>query len=148
MPDRVRDACEQNFAAHSGDCSGFARAVAQQLGITLTGLANDIVDTIRAGAPWTVLANGIAAAQAAANGKFVIGGLRGDEQANPDPHGHVVVVVATLPGQTLAHGKYPFAYWGKLGGTGAQDQTINWAWNEQDRDNVTYAAQDIPTAQG
>src|ERR1700693_1601342 len=41
------------------------------------------------------------------------------------PHGHVVVVVA---GQPLAHGKYPFAYWGRLGGGGAKDKTVNWAW--------------------
>jgi hypothetical protein len=146
MPDRVKDACEACFAAHSGDCSGFARAVAQQLGIVLNGLANTIVDTIRAGAPWTALADGIAAAQAAADGRFVIGGLRGDEQANTDAHGHVVVVVATAPGQVLAHGKYPFAYWGRLGGIGDKDQTVNWAWNSDDRDNVTYAAHDIPAA--
>ena len=144
MPDPVRDACEANFAAHSDDCSGFARAVGAQLGVTLNGLANDIVDTIRGGAPWTPLADGVAAAAAAAAGQLVVGGLRGNEQANPDPHGHVVVVVATLPGQALAHGKYPYAYWGKLGGTGAEDQTINWAWNTQDRDNVTYAACNLP----
>jgi hypothetical protein len=143
MPDPVKDACEANFAAHSGDCSGFARAVAAQIGITLTGLANDIVDTIRAGGPWSRLADGVAAAQAAANGKFVIGGA---EQANPDPHGHVVVVVATAPGQSLAHGKYPFAYWGRLGGVGDEDKTVNWAWNAEDRDKVTYAAHDIPAA--
>jgi len=143
MPDPIKDACEANFVAHSGDCSGFARAVAGQLGVALNGLANDIVDTIRAGAPWTALADGIAAAQAAADGKLVIGGLRGDQQANPDPHGHVVVVVATAPGQSLAHGKYPFAYWGRLGGVGEKDQTVNWAWKAQDLDNVTYAAHDI-----
>jgi hypothetical protein len=143
MPDRVKDACEANFDAHSGDCSGFAKAVAGQLKVTLTGLANDIVDTIRGGAPWTPLADGVAAAAAAAAGQLVIGGLKGSQQAHPDPHGHVVVVVATLPGQQLAHGKYPYAYWGKLGGVGDKDQTVNWAWNEQDRDNVTYAARDL-----
>jgi hypothetical protein len=124
MVDRVKDACEACFDAHSDDCSGFARAVARQLGVTLTRLADDIVDTISAGAPWAPLADGVAAAQAASDGRFVIGGLRGDEQANPDPHGHVVVVVA---GEPLAHGKYPFAYWGKLGGVGEKDQTVNWA---------------------
>ena len=145
MPDPVKDACEACFDAHSGDCSGFARAVAQQLGVTLTGLANDIVDTIRGGAPWTVLADGIAASQQATAGKLIIGGLKGSEQANPDPHGHVVVVVA---GQPLAHGLYPFAYWGKLGGVGDKDQTVNWAWNVNDRDKVTYAAHDIVPAPG
>ena len=143
MPDAVKDACEANFDAHSGDCSGFARAVAAQLGVTLTGLANDIVDTIRGGGEWNELADGVAASQQAAAGKLVIGGLRGDEQANPDPHGHVVVVVAGAP---LAHGKYPFAYWGRLGGVGKKDETVNWAWNEDDRDNVTYASHDIPAA--
>jgi hypothetical protein len=143
MPDPVRDACEANFAAHSGDCSGFARAVATQLGVTLTGLANDIVDTLRGGGAWTALADGIAASQQAAAGKLVVGGLKGSEQASPDPHGHVVVVVQLTEGQQLAHGKYPYAYWAKLGGVGDKDQTVNWAWNEQDRDNVTYAAHDL-----
>ena len=143
MPDRVQDACEACFAAHADDCSGFARAVAQQLGVPLNGLANDIVDTISNSPQWTVLDDGVAAAQQAAAGKLVIGGLRGDEQANPDPHGHVVVVVATPPGQQLARGEYPFAYWGRLGGGGKENETINWAWTEADRDNVTYAAHDI-----
>ncbi|HZK90768.1 MAG TPA: hypothetical protein VFC56_11520 [Stellaceae bacterium] len=143
MPDPVKDACEANFDAHSGDCSGFAKAVAGELGVTLTGLANNIVDTIRNDPQWTRLADGIVAGQQAAAGKLVIGGLKGSEQANPDPHGHVVVVVAGTP---LAHGKYPFAYWGRLGSVGSKDQTVNWAWNTQDRDKVTYAAHDIPPA--
>jgi hypothetical protein len=140
MPDFVKDACEANFAAHADDCSGFARAVASQLGVTLIGLANEIVDTIRSGGEWRLLTDGIAAEQSAAAGKLVLGGLRGDEQANPDPHGHVVVVVA---GQPLAQGKYPFAYWGRLGGGGKENGTVNWAWRTEDRDNVTYAAHDI-----
>lgn len=140
MPNRVTDACEACFAAHANDCSGFARAVANQLRVTLSGLANEIVDTLGDSADWTVLADGVAAAQSAAAGKLVIGGLRGDEQANPDPHGHVVVVVAG----PLAHGKYPSAYWGRLGGGGMKDQTVNWAWRQEDRDNVTYAAHEIP----
>jgi hypothetical protein len=144
VPDRVKDACAACFAANANDCSGFARAVAAQLGITLAGLADDIVETIRTSPQWTPVANGVAAAQAADAGQFVIGGLKGSEQANPDPHGHVVVVVA---GQPLAHGKYPFAYWGRLGGGGAQDQTVNWAWTQADRDNVSYAARDIAGSQ-
>jgi hypothetical protein len=56
----------------------------------------------------------------------------------------VVVVVATPAGQQLAHGKYPFAYWGRLGGGGMRNQTVNWAWRAEDRDNVTYATHEIP----
>jgi len=40
----------------------------------------------------------------------------------------------------LNRGKYPSAYWGRLGGVGAKDQTINWAWSAADRDKVIYAA--------
>jgi hypothetical protein len=140
MPDRVKDACEACFAAHANDCSGFVRAVGDRLGVAITGLANDIVDTIRNSPDWTVLDDGVAAAAQAAAGRLVIGGLRGDEQAHPDAHGHVVVVVA---GQPLARRKYPFAYWGRLGGGGIRNQTVNWAWRAEDRDNVTYAAHAI-----
>jgi hypothetical protein len=140
MPDRVKDACEACFAAHTNDRSGFAKAVASRLAVTLQGLANDIVDAIRSEAEWTLLADGIEAAREAAAGKLVIGGLRGNEQTHPDAHGHVVIVVAAAAGQQLSHGRYLFAYWGRLGGGGMRDQTINWAWRAEDRDNVTYAA--------
>jgi len=50
------------------------------------------------------------------------------------------VIVAGTP---LAHGKYPFAYWGRLGGGGKQDETVNFAWRAEDRDKVSYAAHDI-----
>jgi len=40
----------------------------------------------------------------------------------------------------LAHEKYPTAYWGRLGAVGSKAQTINFAWNSQDRDKVIYAA--------
>src|SRR6202034_2574503 len=98
----IIDACEAEWDAHQSDCSGFAKAVAARLGVTLTGMANDIVGEI---------------AQA------------------PDPaHGHVVVVVQG----PLAHGLYPTAYWGQLGGVGKKDMTLNWAWTAGDRDNVVY----------
>lgn len=133
--DPVHQACEQCFDAHQDDCSGFARAVGAALNVQIEGLANDIVDTLKKGTPWTPLANGAAAAAAAQEGKLVIGGLRGDAQSEPCAHGHVVVVVSG----PLAHGLYPSAYWGRLGGGGARNQTVNWAWTEQDRDHVTYA---------
>lgn len=136
MPDRVRNACEANFDAHSGDCSGFVRTVAAALGVELQGQANDIVNAICSGGDWTALADGPSAAQAAGTGKLVIAGLKGAEQANPDLNGHTVVVVVG----TLARDKYPSAYWGKLHGIGKKDKTLNWAWTEQDRDRISYAA--------
>ena len=141
MEDRVKEACEACFEAHASDCSGFARAVSDHLGVQLHGLANDIVDTLRGGNGWTPLRNGAAAADSAAAGKLVIGGLKGSEQTHRDPHGHVVVVVTGPLDPT--HDAYPKAYWGKLGGRGAEDQWTNWAWNEGDRDRVSYAERNI-----
>ena len=139
MPDRVRDACEACIAAHSGDCSGFARAVADELGVALQGLADRIVETLRSGEGWTPVPNGIAAVERAKAGQLVIAGLKGSEQARPDAHGHIVVVVDG----PLAHGAYPSAYWGKLGSVGEKDRTINWAWTADDRDRISYAEHDI-----
>jgi hypothetical protein len=142
-PDRVTAACKSHYAAHKGDCSGFVRAVAADLGVTtLHGLADDIVGTIRAGGAWTRLPNGVVAASSAAAGKLVIAGLKGAEQAHPDPHGHVVVVVIG----PLAHDAYPTAWWGSLGGVPGAGETLNYAWTTADRDRITYAACDIPDA--
>lgn len=124
----VVSACEANWEAHKSDCSGFAKAVAHALGMTLTGMANDIVDQIQS-SPWTLAMDGVDAKQKAEAGMFVIGGLK------ETGHGHVVVVT---PGP-LAHEKYPTAYWGRLGSVGAKNTTINWAWDQQDRDKVVYA---------
>ena len=136
----IIDACEAEWDAHKGDCGGFARAVAARLGVTLTGMANDIVGEIQQ-APWSPVADGPTAAQAAAQGRLVVAGLNGANQQVPDPaHGHVVVVVQG----PLAHGLYPTAYWGQLGGVGRKDAGLNWAWRAGDRDNIVYGAIDTP----
>jgi len=130
-------ACEAEWEAHKADCSGFVVAVGARLSAVIQGDANTIAQSLSAGGVWQKLADGVAAAAAAQAGKFVVGGLAGAQQAVPDAHGHVVVVV---DGQPLNRNKYPFAYWGRLGGVGAKDQTINWAWSAADRDKVIYAA--------
>jgi hypothetical protein len=140
MPDPVRAACEANFDANKGDCSGFVRAVGHALNIVIQGQADDIVGQLRAGGPWRPLADGVAAAASAGAGKFVVAGLLGSEQAEHSNHGHVVVVVAG----PLAQARYPSAYWGSLGGTPGRFETINWAWTAHDRDRVSYAEQDLP----
>jgi hypothetical protein len=139
MVDRVTAACVRAFPAHSGDCSGFVQAVGVDVGVSITGMANEIVDTLRAGGAWVMLADGPAALASAKAGKLVVAGLRGNEQAAPNPHGHVVVVVDG----PLARNLYPSAYWGQLGGSGAEFKIISWAWTEQDCDRVTYAAHDL-----
>jgi hypothetical protein len=139
MSDRVREACEECFEANQGDCSGFARAVAEKLDVALQGSADKIVEAIRSGGAWSPLADGVAAALSAKAGKFVIAGLKGSEQTHPDPHGHVVVVVDG----PLARHAYPSAYWGSLHGQPGKDQTLNFAWIEADRDRISYAAHDL-----
>jgi hypothetical protein len=129
-------ACQAEYDQHIADCSGFAKAVANALGIALDGMANDIVDHIQT-PPWTVLADGISAKQQADAGFFVIGGLK------DNPHGHVVVVVEGPI--DAAHQKYPTAYWGSLAGKPGKNQTVNWAWNSADRDHVTYAFVPLPS---
>lgn len=139
MPVTAEDilaACEAEWEAHKADCSGFVKAVAARLQIPLHGLANDIVATISQ-PPWLRLADGVQAEKAAAGGRFVVAGMRGSDQAAPAEHGHVVVVVK---GEPLAHDRYPFAYWGRLGSVGRKNETLNFAWNPQDRDRIVYAA--------
>ncbi len=133
-------ACRLEWPAHSGDCSGFARAVAARLDVPLAGLANEIVDHIRV--QWRQLPDGAAAKAAAETGELVIAGLRGDEQSAPAAHGHVVVVVRGA--LDAANNRYPHAFWGRLNGTGEQDKTLNFAWNRKDRDRITYAAAPRP----
>jgi hypothetical protein len=128
-------ACEAEWDAHKSDCSGFAKAVAMRFGITLSGQANDIVGAIAA-TPWTLLKDGVAAAASAGAGRFVLAALKGADQVVPDAHGHVAVVVQGA----LAHGLYPTGYWGRLGGVGCKNQTLNWAWRAGDRDKLVYAA--------
>jgi hypothetical protein len=123
----VATTCESHWAAHASDCSGFVKAVAAEVGVTLTGQANDIVDAIQA-FPWKTATGGLDAATKAEMGYLVVGGLKAQ------PNGHVVVVV---PG-TVKDGKYPTAYWGSLGGIGKKNMTINWSWADGDRDRVIY----------
>jgi hypothetical protein len=131
---KIMDVCEDEWPANKSDCSGFVKDVAASLGVSLSGQANDIVNQI-AGPGWTKLTDGKAAKQAADEGKFVIGGLKGSDQQTPSTHGHVVVVV-TGP---LAKDQYPTAYWGTLGSTGERAKTVNWAWKAPDRDRVTFS---------
>ena len=126
---RIKALCEKHWEKHRSDCSGFVKAVTSELGVVLTGQANDIVAQMQKGS-WRLLASGGAAREQATAGSLVLGGLV------DQPHGHVVIVV---PGP-LAHGKYPTAYWGSLGGVGRKETTVNWSWSSVDRDRVLYSA--------
>jgi len=131
----VELACAAVWDQYKSDCSGFAKAVAQRVGIDLSGDADAIVDTIRAGTPWNPLKDGVEAARTAEDKALVIGGLKSSELTPPRAHGHVVIVV---PGP-LASGLYPTAWWGTLGGIGEKSKTVNFAFRQEDRDRVHYA---------
>lgn len=140
LKQKVIKACELQFEAQKSNCSGFVKSVAKELNITLTGQADNIVDTIN-GDGWNKLGKGKGAdAKAKADsGEFVIGGLKSNEHDPKRTNGHVVVIVSG----GLAHKKYPTGYWGSLGGPSGKNQTINFSWNNKDRDNVFYSSKVI-----
>jgi hypothetical protein len=132
-------ACQKHIGRYGNDCSGFAKAVADDLGVVLTGDANGIVDFIQVA--WSPLQDGATARAFASRGFFVIGGVKASR------HGHVVVVVDG----PLAHNKYPYAFWGSyqaltiLGqtvnaGFSRGHGTLNYAFPKDQRDQVFYAA--------
>jgi hypothetical protein len=138
-PNKIQAACIRLLPANAGDCSAFARAVCAELGVTLSGQANDIVAQLTAANGWTVIGSdstaGKRAAEAAGKNLLVVGAKINH------PNGHVVIVV---PGQP-ERDKYPHAYWGKLNEpeNAGYDKTVNWAWNSADRDSVTYASRAV-----
>jgi hypothetical protein len=133
-------ACKAEWPGTKGDCNQFVKAVGSHFGVTLTGNADAIVTGL-SGPHWTRLANGQAAAQAAREGHFVVGGMTSGDLGSA--HGHVVVVVDG----PLAHGLYPSAYWGSLNPSirdkGGLGETVNWSFSKSHRDRITYAARRI-----
>jgi hypothetical protein len=134
----VISVCSRALEAFKDDPSGFVRAVAGEFGLDLAGTADQIIDQIQRD-DWEVLPNGIAAAARARAGYLVIGGLKGGDQASRSEHGFVVVVVDG----PLGAGRYPTAFWGRVGSGSGSGKTINWVWNTADRDRVIYAARPL-----
>ncbi|HEY3782660.1 MAG TPA: hypothetical protein VGL56_16370 [Fimbriimonadaceae bacterium] len=137
-PDRIIASCKAHWPVYKDDCSGFAKAVATDFGVNLTGLADNIYDEIH-GPGWTHLANGVEAKEKADTGWLVLGALKGSQNVPAQTHGHVVVVVTG----GLNRNKYPTAYWGRFGGVGKENATVNWAWNPGSRDKVYYAGRAV-----
>jgi hypothetical protein len=138
--EKIANACESKFAVNKGDCNIFAIAVASDFNITLSGLADDIVDEIQTG-EWIKLNDGIEAKAKADEGLFVIAGLKSVDTIPRATHGHLVVVLSG----PLARDKYPTAMWGSLAGIlpSPGKNTINYSWNKASRDRVIYAARQI-----
>lgn len=115
--DPIVDACEAEWEEWKGDCSGFVKAVAQRLGVPLSGNANNMIDYLEHAESWTNLgADRALSTNYARRGYFVIGGRK------HAGHGHVVVVVKSNPQP------YPIAYWGSLGFVGRKRASITYSW--------------------
>jgi len=113
-------------------------AVASNLGISLPHVkANPMIDYIAAWTTptWWKVSSPQHAGKYSEEGYFVVAGLK-DESGSQNPHGHMVVVTSS---HESANGIYPRGYWGKLGGVGMKNSTINWAFEASDlAGGVTY----------
>jgi hypothetical protein len=125
-------ACRRYYSAHRDDCAAFLRAVAADLGFSLTGNADALVAELSRS--WTRLTReqAIAAAEA---GQFVVVGLRSRDFNPPGNHGHVGVVV---PGP-LRHGLYPPVWCGSIGHVPSSGNlSVSGIWRVADRNRVLY----------
>jgi hypothetical protein len=125
-------ACRKHFDEHSDNCSGFVRAVANELGYSLTGNADGILDQIEKG--WTKI-DRLKAIDAVKAGTLVIAGLKSSEHDPPRNHGHVAVVVDG----SLYNGKYPLVWGGSIGSAQSPGtKSVGEVWRKSDRDAVRY----------
>ncbi len=125
-------ACKKHYDQYSDDCSGFLRAVAEELGHSLSGNANGILDQLEK--TWTKI-DRVKAIEAVKNGAFVIAGLKSSEHNPPRNNGHVVVVVDGA----LYNGKYPLVWGGSIGSAqSAGIKSVGEVWRKTDRDAVRY----------
>jgi cell wall-associated NlpC family hydrolase len=132
--EEILAACRKFYDLYSDDCSGFIRAVARELGYTLTGNADDLVSELER--RWTTI-DRAQAIEAAAAGTLVIVGLKAADHNPPRRHGHIAVVVDG----PLYHGKYPRVWCGSIGGSAGQSEgnkSVGEVWRRTDRDNVSY----------
>jgi hypothetical protein len=146
---KVIDACKEAWNDDTkADCNKFVKAVASALGHPDFGagefandIAADLVDTNWLSTNgWSSVADGAAAKTQADKGRLVVGAISGGNYVPPVDHGHVVVVVSSAD---LFKGKYPYAYWGKLGSVGEQNAQVTHAFNTASVDKVVYAARDV-----
>jgi hypothetical protein len=129
----IVDVCEAHWAAWSGDCSGFLKAVSRDVGLPLVGQANQIIDAISKPG-WEDLGHDSKKAVLRASSRcLVIAGIK------EDPNGHVVVIV---PGRA---NPWPHAYWGMLDGVGQKNAPISRAFFGYQLPDVRFYSQSIPT---
>lgn len=146
----VVEACENNWEQYKSDCSGFVKAVADELLILLPGSTGDADWMTKFISEWAVTDGNmiaipagegadIRAIAAAGEGHFVIGGLTKDEINTARPpdkqtsNGHVVIVV---PG--ISPNGWPMGYWGTLGGVGEKNASLSKAFRSPLKNKIHY----------
>jgi hypothetical protein len=144
-PQQIIDACNAVWEANKSNCSGFVRAVASPLGVTLFDDGDDadsIVDKLTSAPDWGALPDLPTVEANASAGWFIIAGMKSTEFATPRANGHVIVVVQ---GDDPNHPGFPMAYWGMLGGVGQENSSIRNTFNvHQDLPNVHYFGIQLP----
>ena len=134
----LEEACAKHFENHKLNCSGFARAVAKELGHDLPdGNADSIMDNLQKN-NWERIADGVTAERLAAKGIFIIVGLKSKDHAKKGTnYGHVAVVIKGVP----LEGKYPYVWCGSKGGTPSKGKlAVRGTWRRDDAPKVQYYA--------
>ena len=132
--DKVAAACKNLYPTWKNDCSGFVRAVAKELGVSLSGNADAIVGAMEKGWTKTDRASCLTHVRA---GHLVIAGLASKEHTKPRSNGHVVVVVDGA----LYRGIFPRCWSGSIAGAVGQSdgtRSVGEVWNTKDRELVKY----------
>jgi hypothetical protein len=149
----VKDSCKKVLKDFEHDCSGFVRAVADDLLLFVPlapGQADDQVEFMRliASAPRLFFAVGDGqsaesdAVDLARSGSFVIAGMT-SEELNENPtrakkktgHGHVALVTGGW-GPT----GWPLGYWGQYGGKPGYGRSLSECFRAADRPRIHYFA--------
>lgn len=148
----VEASCKKNIEIHKNNCSGFIRAVVNDLLILVPGISSN--------ADWQVefmriietpsfrhLGNGqsgeFEAVKQAGLGNLVLCGMKSEELQENRPkqnvrHGHVAVVVDGW-GKT----GWPLAYWGSLGSKEGIRASLSKSFRGADRPSISYFVYNI-----
>ena len=136
--------------AEVGNCSGFLKQVAKELGIlgvdkaVPEDRANQIIEYISSRSEfWTYIGvgktDGVKAATEASKGYFVVAVLKGSEHSDHREAGHVAIV---LPPPTLDLYPYVICSGGKYGSSDGSKAVytpkVFGVWKEEDAANVKY----------
>ena len=141
---KVIAACTRHWQENKGDCSAFVKAVAHDLGLDVTGQANDIYDQI-AKSPWIRIGIGESAATVAGvtagEGNLVIAATKFQ------PNGHVAIVVDysnAFESYKPVEREKAVAFWGSLRSVGQEYTRITRSWAAANLKDVLYAYRPIP----